>query len=75
MMISLKAARVNAGLTQQQAASLIAVGKKTLWSWENGKTFPKVDQLKKLCEIYHVSMDSIFLPVKSTFSGFAKETE
>lgn len=66
MVISLKAARVNAGLTQKEVAKLVSVGNKTICRWESGETSPKAEQLKKLCEIYHIPMDSIFLPYKST---------
>lgn len=36
----LKQARERLGLTQAQAASLIAVPDRTYWEWEAGKTIP-----------------------------------
>ena len=36
--ISLAAARVNANMTQEQAAAAINVSKSTINSWENGKS-------------------------------------
>lgn len=59
--VSLKAARVNAGLRQEDAAELIHVSKATIVSWEQKKTFPKADQLKSLCAIYSVPIDVISL--------------
>jgi len=59
--ISLAAARVNAKLTQEEVAKLINVCKSTIVSWENGKTYPRSDQLKKLCEIYKMPLDNICL--------------
>ena len=59
--ISLKAARVNAGLRQEQAASAVSVSKNTIISWEQGKTYPRHDQLKTLCSLYKVPMDFISL--------------
>ena len=62
-MMTLKAARTNKGLCQMAAASEIGVSKKTLSNWENGKTFPDVPQIEKICEVYGVTYnDLIFLP-------------
>lgn len=68
MAISLKAARVNAGLTQVEAVAEYnrqtgrSLSQTTLVSWEQEKTFPTVPQFAKLCEIYGVSMNDIFVP-------------
>ena len=61
--ISLASARVNAGLTQKEAAETLGVSNKTLCSWENGKSFPDALQIEKICELYGVPYDNIiFLP-------------
>lgn len=57
--ISLKAARVNADMTQEEAAKLLNVDKSTIASWENGKTQPKYTQCVKLSEIYGIPYDCI----------------
>ena len=57
--ISLKAARVNAGYSQKQAAILLGISNKTLCSWENGKTFPDQPAIEKICALYGVSYDMI----------------
>lgn len=59
MRITLEAARVNAKLTQEDAAKRIGVGKKTLGAWERGKTFPKADKIPIICEVYQRSYDEI----------------
>ena len=67
--ISLKAARVNAGFSQKDAAVLLQVSNKTLSNWENGDTFPSADKIVRLCELYKVSYDDIiFLPNKFALS-------
>lgn len=66
MQISLKAARVNAEMTQKQAAKEIGVDASTIVSWESGKTSPKVFHLQALCNLYGISMDNIFLRQKSS---------
>ena len=58
--ISLKAARVNAQLSQQEAAERIGVAVSTLRNWEAGKTYPKQPQIEKLCDVYGISFDILF---------------
>lgn len=61
--MTLKAARVNAGLTQKAAAEALNVSNKTLCCWENGSRIPKADKIDPLCDLYGVSYDDlIFLP-------------
>ena len=58
--ISLKAARVNTNLSQQEAAARIGVSVSTLRNWESGKTFPNQPKIEKLCEVYGISFDVLF---------------
>ena len=60
MTITLKAARVNKGLTQPEAAKLIGVSKTTIINWERGKSFPDVKEIKKIEEVYGIGYNSIF---------------
>lgn len=60
--ITLAAARVNAGLTQLEVASLMKVSKQTICNWESGKTAPDIAQARKLSDIYKMPLDNIFLP-------------
>ena len=64
MRVSLKAARINAGYTQKQAADLVGVTPSTIIKWESGKTFPKADKFAELCKIYKADFNDIFLPVR-----------
>lgn len=66
MQISMKAARVNAGLTQKQAADLLKVSNVTIIKWEKGITYPRIDQFQELAAAYGVTVDDIFLPTPST---------
>ena len=64
--ISLKSARVNAGLTQKDAAAKLGVSNKTLGSWESGTSFPSANKIEMLCSLYGVHYDNlIFLPEDS----------
>lgn len=61
--ITLASARVNAGLNQKRAASLLGVSNRTLCSWENGESFPDALQIEKICELYGIPYDNLnFLP-------------
>ena len=63
--ISLAAARVNAGYTQQEACKLIGVSKNTLIAWESGKRIPKPDYIKKIEEVYKINYSNlIFFKLK-----------
>lgn len=61
--VSLRAARVNAGLSQKEVAKHLKISNKTLHSWENGDTSPSAKYIDALCELYHMSYNDInFLP-------------
>ena len=57
--LTLKAARVNAGLTQIQAAKLLGISNKTLCNWEKGYAFPTPKHIDPICELYGVTYDML----------------
>lgn len=57
--ISLAAARVNAGYTQQEACKLIGVSKNTLIAWESGKRIPNPNYIKKIEEVYKINYSNL----------------
>lgn len=57
--ITLKAARVNAGLSQKEVADALEVSNKTVGSWENGETYPSAAKIDALCKLYGVPYDNI----------------
>lgn len=61
--MTLKAARVNIGLSQKEAGKLLGVSEDVVSNWERGISFPDVIQLGKIESVYKVSYDNlIFLP-------------
>lgn len=63
MSLTLRAARVNKGLTQQQAAKKLGVSRDTVGNWEKGKSFPNAVQIRNLESLYGVECSQIiFLP-------------
>lgn len=64
--ISLAAARVNAGLTQKEAAEQLKISNSTLVKWEKGEAFPTADKIHEICDLYGTHYDHInFLPKRS----------
>lgn len=61
MKITLKAARINAGLDQTDVSREIGVNPSTVSSWENGKTKPSLDNFRKLCALYECKEEEIKL--------------
>lgn len=65
MQISLKAARVNAGLTILEAAERIGIGKDTLIKWEKSPWMVNALNQQAISDAYKISIDNInFLPEK-----------
>lgn len=60
MQITLKAARVNAGLTQKELAVKMDRNEATILNWEQGKTKINLPDFKKLCGILGVNENDIF---------------
>lgn len=66
LQITLAAARVNAGMTQEDVANKLKVGKRTIINWEKGTSIPSFADMNMLSQIYGIPMDNIFLPKEST---------
>ena len=58
--ITLAAARVNAGLSQDKAANMLEISKETLSNYERGKTTPDWNMVKKIESVYDFPSDFIF---------------
>lgn len=64
--ITLRAARMNASMTQKEAAQHLGVTVDTVGNWERGKSFPDALQIRRIEEAYRVRYDDlIFLPKKT----------
>ena len=58
----INAARVNARMTQKEAASAVGVSESTIIEWEKEKRFPGAVELARLCDIYKCDISDIFIP-------------
>lgn len=66
--ISLAAARVNAGFTQEEVACKMGVSKQTIVNWEKGRIIPGIPEMQMMSRMYKMPQDNIFLPCYSTKS-------
>ena len=57
--ITLAAARVNAGITQRDAAKSLHVVPKTLCDWEKGRVRIGYDMVVKMSDLYHIPIDKL----------------
>jgi len=57
--VTLKGARISAGLNQDEVCDKIGINTGTLINWEKGRTSPKAPQLIKLAELYKCSIDDL----------------
>ena len=65
--VSLRAARVNAGLTREEAAKRLGISKTTLQSYENGVTVPNWNMVERLENLYHYPASFIFFNTGARF--------
>ena len=56
---NLKDARKQSGLTQKQVANILNVVESCYANWEQGRTEPNVDMLRKLGKIFNISLDDL----------------
>lgn len=61
MKISLKAARVNAGFSQDALAKQIGVSKSTISRWEIGILKIPENSLRKICDLCQLQKEDIIL--------------
>lgn len=59
--LSLRSARVNAGLTIKEAAKMVGVHHETLSKYEKDSTDIQMSLLNKLAYVYQIPTDYIFL--------------
>lgn len=59
MKVSLKAARINAGLTQDDVSRQTGWARSTIKRWERYETAPPARKRKILCELYDAAEEEI----------------
>lgn len=69
----LKAYRKNNGLTQEKVAEKIYVSRATISSWETNRTFPDIEKIIYLSDLYDVSLDKLLKEEPSIMENVKKE--
>ena len=59
MAISLRAARVDVGLTQSEAAKKLKISKGTLINYEKYRTVPDIEKSKEIAALYERDVNEI----------------
>jgi DNA-binding XRE family transcriptional regulator len=59
MKLTLKAARINAGFTQEEASERLHIHKSSLSNYETGKTAPPMDIALLMAELYDVPINDL----------------
>ena len=67
MKITLKAARINSGMTLKQVSEVIRCSVASLSYWENGKADITAVNLARLCALYDINMDDVILAHEKNF--------
>lgn len=62
MRVSLKAARVNANLTQRDVGIALGCSKDVIKAIEKGTREIRLTEFRKLCELYRCTGDDLILP-------------
>lgn len=57
----LKSARKARGMSGVDLGAALEVSKQTISNWEHGRNQPDLDQLAKICQVLHVTADSLVL--------------
>lgn len=61
-------------LTQEQLAEKLFVSSKTISNWETGKTFPDIESLIRISQLYHLSLDNLLVEGSDVVKDIEKKT-
>lgn len=51
--------RAQAGVTQEHLAEQLEVSRQSVSKWEGGQSFPEMDTLLRICDLYDVDLDTL----------------
>ena len=69
----LKKYRKHNGLTQEQVAEKIYVSRATISSWETNRTFPDIEKIIYLSDLYDISLDKLLKEEPSIMENVKKD--
>lgn len=71
----LKYYRSKKSLTQSQVAKKLCVSRKTISGWENARSFPDLNTLVKISNIYNVSIDTLLKENSLSDTNFSQRNQ
>ncbi|GHP13254.1 transcriptional regulator [Lentilactobacillus fungorum] len=69
----IQSARQAKGLTQKEIADRLHVSRKTISSWETGRSYPDIGTLVKLSDIYQISLDKLLREDSTMIKHYDKQ--
>lgn len=66
MKISMRAARINKGMTLAQAAEKLGCALLTVWKYEMGKTQPNAEMIERMVRLYGIPYRNINFVAENT---------
>lgn len=64
--------RAREGMTQEQLAERLDVSRQSVSKWESAASYPEMDTIIKLCDMYHIDMDTLLRG--SAAQAFSEDT-
>lgn len=71
--VKIKNYRAQNKWTQQAVAEKLGVSRKTISSWENGRSYPDIFMLVQLSDLYHVSLDDLLREDHEMIDNYKQE--
>ena len=68
---NLQALRAERNMTQEQVAMLLGVSRQSVTKWEAAKSYPEMDKLLKICQIFECSLDDLVTGDVAALAGNA----
>ncbi|MBB1079344.1 helix-turn-helix transcriptional regulator [Limosilactobacillus sp. STM2_1] len=69
----IKSYRHQYNLTQQAVADQLMISRKTISSWENGRSYPDIFMLVQISDLYHVSLDDLLREDHEMINNYKEE--
>ena len=63
--------RATRNMTQEQLAMLLGVSRQSVTKWEASKSYPEMDKLLKMCQIFECSLDDLVTGDVAALAGNA----
>ncbi|WP_268912304.1 helix-turn-helix transcriptional regulator [Lentilactobacillus sp. SPB1-3] len=73
--VKLKEARLNHGYSQNEVSTILHISRQSISKWENGRTYPDIDNLLMLSDLYEISLDDLMKSDESIKANYANNNQ